>query len=233
MPRLISPEEVERRFFESIEPEPMSGCWLWTGKVNPAGYGERHKVGFAHRYAWTKLRGPIPDGLWLDHKCRVRSCVNPDHLRPVTPRENSVVNSLGVGAINAAKTHCIRGHAFDKVTIVRGVQRRMCSSCDKAKSVRRAAAQKEARHAAMAAKANDDAMAGDGIVYAVRHGDGRWLSRKAFDGHGLAWSESFAKGVLYRSPGLARAQVTVFVRDCPEQPYPTVVPFALTQLGGR
>ncbi|MGZ4586215.1 MAG: HNH endonuclease signature motif containing protein [Mycobacteriaceae bacterium] len=70
--------------------EPTGFCWLWTGKLNAKGYGSSGAAGesSAHRAAYTLLVGPIPEGLTLDHLCRVRRCVNPDHLEPVTQREN-------------------------------------------------------------------------------------------------------------------------------------------------
>lgn len=66
------------------EPEPMSGCWLWTGCVNHAGYGVMSAPGtrerLAHRVAFTVAHGPIPDGLCVLHRCDVPSCINPAHL---------------------------------------------------------------------------------------------------------------------------------------------------------
>lgn len=87
-------------------------CWIWTGDVNPVnGYGQfsvRRRTYRAHRLAWQLWRGPIPDGLFLDHLCRVRRCVNPAHLEPVTHDENMRRSAW------ATKTHCIHGHPFDE-----------------------------------------------------------------------------------------------------------------------
>lgn len=104
------------RLFKFIEPEPMSGCWLWNGGTT-RGYGRYWDKGGtpgAHRVVYELLVGPIPKGLHLDHKCRMPSCVNPDHLRPVTPRENAhAPGSLCLQKTNAAKTHCPHGHPYD------------------------------------------------------------------------------------------------------------------------
>lgn len=77
-------------FEEKYTPEPMSGCWLWTGQTH-MGYGyfwDGRTMARAHRWAYKRFVGDVPEGLVLDHKCRVRSCVNPDHLEPVTNQEN-------------------------------------------------------------------------------------------------------------------------------------------------
>lgn len=68
-----------------------SGCWLWQGYIEKQGYGrywENWHFVKAHRWIWQKMRGPIPKGLVLDHLCNVKSCVNPEHLEPVTQAIN-------------------------------------------------------------------------------------------------------------------------------------------------
>lgn len=83
--------DTPRRLATKIDREGPGGCWLWTGTINGAGYGtfrvDGETVG-AHRYVYETERGPIPEGLHLDHLCSVRNCVNPSHLEPVTPSEN-------------------------------------------------------------------------------------------------------------------------------------------------
>ena len=104
------------RFEAKIEPEPMSGCWLWTG-ARSNGYGHFNKgkdvIVWAHRVAWELTHGMIPEGLTIDHLCRVRVCVNPAHLRIVTNRENILAGN-GFSAVNARKRVCAHGHAYDQ-----------------------------------------------------------------------------------------------------------------------
>lgn len=107
------------RFHEKFTVNDSSGCWEWTATRSTKGYGmigqgaPRSTLISAHRVAFELYVGPVPDGLQLDHLCRVRHCVNPAHLEPVSPRENTR-RGLGVGGINAAKTHCSRGHEYSE-----------------------------------------------------------------------------------------------------------------------
>lgn len=115
-------------------------CWLWTRSLNGKGYAEvkvngRHHP--AHRLAYELLVGPIPAGLVLDHLCRVRHCVNPAHLEPVTNREN-ILRGDTVPAKNAAKTHCAQGHPYDDAnTINRPNGHRRCRACHNASTNRK------------------------------------------------------------------------------------------------
>lgn len=89
-------------------------CWLWIGTLNQ-GYGRacfKDKMYNAHRFVLELANIDIPKGMVVDHICRVRNCVNPDHLRVVTVTKNTLENSEGVSALNAKKTKCKRGHQF-------------------------------------------------------------------------------------------------------------------------
>jgi hypothetical protein len=97
-------------------------CWIWMGsRSNGRGaiYGNLNLNGIhekAHRASWKILVGEIPIGKILDHLCRNTLCVNPDHLEPVTHKENCQRGVAGAITANRqkSKTHCLRGHAFDE-----------------------------------------------------------------------------------------------------------------------
>lgn len=109
-----------------------SGCWLWSGCTGSGGYG-RVSVGGkqmpAHRFIYELLIGEIPHGLQLDHLCRVRNCVNPSHLEPVTGRVN-ILRGEGPCAQHARKTHCPQGHPYDAAnTYLHKGKYRYCRIC--------------------------------------------------------------------------------------------------------
>ena len=127
------PENLEDR----IIPEPNSGCWLWIGYVAQDGYGQAPDAKgtrYAHRRVYEHLRGPVPNGLDLDHLCRVRCCVNPDHLEPVTAQTNTH-RGVGPPADNVKKSFCKRGHPLsgDNLSIrtrsKSGRKERHCRTC--------------------------------------------------------------------------------------------------------
>ena len=121
------------------------GCWVWTGANNGVGYGVVGRGGregqtYVHRVMYEYHRGPIPDGLILDHLCRNRGCANPSHLEPVTHREN-LRRGFGVTGINARKTVCAQGHPFDEAnTYVYASGARSCRACARDQQAARRAA---------------------------------------------------------------------------------------------
>lgn len=99
------------------------GCWQWLGSIDKDGYG-RYSGRMAHRAMWEERRGPIPSGHQLDHRCRNRACVNPEHLEPVTRAVN-----MARGA-TANKTACKSGHQFNpENTYRRPSGHRDCKEC--------------------------------------------------------------------------------------------------------
>jgi len=131
------------RMLGKIAFEPMSGCWLFLGSLDRDGYGQfqigsrsdgSRKNTRAHSFMYKALVGAIPEGKYLDHKCRVRCCANPHHLEPVTMRENTL-RGISPAAVNAKKTHCNRGHELTpENTYSRGqygFRTRQCKECQR------------------------------------------------------------------------------------------------------
>ena len=111
------------------------GCWHWIGHLR-SGYGRLMVNGSfisAHRMSYEHFVGPIPDGLEIDHLCRNRSCVNPDHLEPVTRTEN-IRRGTSPAARNAVKSHCPRGHEFSGENLLLRNRKnhvgRVCRACN-------------------------------------------------------------------------------------------------------
>jgi len=120
------------RFNAYAMPIPESGCWLWTGPISHKGYGrftvDGRKVQ-AHRFSYKQFVGPVPDETTIDHLCRVRCFVNPDHLRQLSNRDNILIG-VGPTAINAKKVQCSNGHIYTKdTTIERPEGGRGCRIC--------------------------------------------------------------------------------------------------------
>lgn len=113
------PQDDDERFWQYVSPEPNTGCWLWIGGEKN-GYGYFHPKDAsglygttrAYRWAYERYVGPIPLGLEIHHTCYNRPCVNPDHLRAVTRRENVLDSPNTISGMAIRKTHCKHGHEF-------------------------------------------------------------------------------------------------------------------------
>lgn len=117
-------------------------CWQWQGGQcgSTIAYGTYRRNGRqapAHRVSYELFRGPIPDGLVIDHLCRNGLCVRLDHLEAV-PQRTNVMRGNGLAAINARKIRCIHGHEFDDAnTYWTPVGKRRCRACHRAGERRR------------------------------------------------------------------------------------------------
>jgi len=117
-----------------------TGCWLRERSISTKGYSRWEKKVSPWPYKWPAHRvyheffkGPIPEGFEPDHLCRVRHCVNPDHLELVTKKEN-ILRGIGPAAENARKTHCPQGHAYAPANTYRSSRgERVCRTCKRAR----------------------------------------------------------------------------------------------------
>jgi hypothetical protein len=137
------PQQTLDRMFANSAPIPHCGCWVWMGATNQFGYGRALLDGqrmVAHRAAYILAHGNVPGDLELDHLCRVRSCINPDHLEPVEKLENIRRGIAGewFAAQQRAKTHCPQGHPYagDNLFIRKGRPHRECRACMKERNSR-------------------------------------------------------------------------------------------------
>lgn len=134
--------DIEARFWSHVERRGDDECWPWKSLKNENGYatftigGKRVS---AHRWAYERFVGPIPEGLTIDHVkangCTRRDCTNwVSHLEPVTMRENTL-RSNSPSAVNARKTHCDSGHELTSDNVYIDGTRRRCRACNRARSL--------------------------------------------------------------------------------------------------
>ena len=134
MPNQHTFDSIAWRFWSKVGFD--ESCWIWNGSGNGTGYGsfwDGARTVYAHRWSYEFCVRPIPVGLQIDHLCRVRSCVNPEHLEPVTPQTNTL-RGVGLTAQNAVKTHCIRGHPYNEANTYYEKKGRQCRVCTKLRS---------------------------------------------------------------------------------------------------
>lgn len=122
------------RFLPKVQPDDLGECLIWTASRQPSGYGvfgltsSPQKNVRAHRAAYEHWRGPIPDGLVIDHLCRVRSCVNPWHMEPV-PQATNIRRGQSPAAQQGRLTHCREGHPFAGDNLIMDNGHRRCREC--------------------------------------------------------------------------------------------------------
>jgi hypothetical protein len=149
---VYSDADIQRFVSKFRVPADVNDCWEWTDALTASGHAQVSMHGTtcpAYRVSYQMFVGPIPDELTLDHLCRNRACVNPTHVEPVTIRENTL-RGIGPSSVNAAKTHCLRGHEFTPENIYWGMRRgkrpfRVCRICMLEWSSRQYLKRKESR----------------------------------------------------------------------------------------
>lgn len=137
---------LPERFWDKLIPEPNSGCWLWIGSLTSRGYGSFYlsptRTGVAHKMTHKLVYPRLPRfrgrRTVVDHKCRTRSCANPEHGRALREDINVAIGT-SPSALNAKKTHCPSGHEYtDENTTTwtspTGVVKRMCRACRRERS---------------------------------------------------------------------------------------------------
>jgi hypothetical protein len=131
VPFTVFGTDNEARFWSKVR--KTDTCWLWTAALTSAGYGRFKidgKTKTAHRWLYEHLNGPLAPGLQLDHLCRIPACVRPDHLEPVTARENL----YRIPNYNGTKTHCKHGHEFTPENTMKVKGGRSCRECSRTAS---------------------------------------------------------------------------------------------------
>lgn len=178
------PEEFTR-FMRRVDKSAPNGCWAWLGGKENGGYGSLQrdwtKV-WAHRVMWEHVRGVIPKGMHIHHKCTNKSCVNPEHLEMLTPQAHSLLGDTPA-ARNARKTHCKYGHPFsgDNLRVYKG--QRQCLTCKARRSS--AAAQALQRRQEKTARRVEDQQAEEALAE-------RFLRRPVYK-RTYKWQEGFIR----------------------------------------
>jgi hypothetical protein len=129
------------RLHEAIEIQDrgyLSPCWIWQRYTDRKGYGIQRAAGSrrAHRISYETFRGSIPQGLTIDHLCRVPACVNPVHLEPVTFAENTRRN-MSPSHIAHRTGRCRKGHTL---SYRRTSGMAYCNACQRARYAAKAVA---------------------------------------------------------------------------------------------
>lgn len=132
---------LPQHFWSKVCINSVTGCWEWTAGTRRRGYGRfgsKANQRASHRVAYEALVAPIPEGLQLDHLCRVPGCVNPAHLEPVTGPENTKRGAEARAAAGeklrrAKKTHCKNGHEYtpENTYFSPRAERRVCRTCQR------------------------------------------------------------------------------------------------------
>lgn len=178
-------ERLPQRFWNKVYPEPNTGCWLWGASSDWKGYGKfcvAKRNLMAHRWSYTMLVGDIPEGRQIDHLCRQKGCVRPDHLEPVTAQVN-MLRGPTVAATNAAKTACPQEHPLTEDNVLSDrLGRRKCRTC-----------------------ANERKMAAYRAQHPEERGFGYWQRKQTHCKHGHEFTEDNVRwtqgkrGWLYRA----------------------------------
>lgn len=171
---IAAAQDVRARILARVAmPEGEGGCWLWQRSLHRNGYGYiaiNGKQKRAHRIAYQQWKGEIAEGLDLDHLCRVRGCVNPAHLEPVTRKENVARSPI----IGKARTHCAKGHDLGPATD----ESRTCRTCARlAVQARRSARAVEPKPAPTHCKQGHEYTPAN----TMQRGDGRRRCRACFN----------------------------------------------------
>lgn len=153
------PKDIQSRFDHRFIPEPNSGCWLWTGGIGSDGYGIFGEIKSkwegnavfpgAHVVSYVLHHGPVPEGREVNHKCRVRLCVNPQHLEAATHLDNVrySADAFRERGLRIRRSHCSRGHEMtDENVVLSGSRKeRTCRECRKIRARRNYFLKRDAR----------------------------------------------------------------------------------------